>query len=134
MKLHRPRVLDPHWDGYELASDGVHRYVWIWQGFNIRLIAVPVDDPECMGYDHGWCFSRDPEAVTAAVEAWEPDVQDEPTGWHKRPTSPTRRAPRRDEDPVYNRERCVHGCYLEDGCRTVNCPEELAHRDGRPRR
>jgi hypothetical protein len=39
------------------------------------------------------------------------------------PTASVRRAPRRDEAPSYNRPRCVHGCYLHDGCRTINCPD-----------
>ena len=64
------------------------------------------------------------------MAAWDPDTQDEPTGWHKRPTTPARQAPRRDEQPDYNRPRCVHGCYLHDGCRTIACPE--ATRDEGP--
>ncbi|MFE4796177.1 hypothetical protein ACFRFL_13935 [Streptomyces sp. NPDC056708] len=122
MKLNQPPILDTHWEGFELAADDAHRYVWIWQGFNIRLIALPKSDDQ-WGYEHGWCYPRDPELVAACVAAWEPDTQDEPVGWHKRPTSPTRRAPHRDKDPQYNRARCAHGCYLEEGCRTVNCPE-----------
>lgn len=116
-------VWDEHWGGYELAADATHRYLWLWQGFNIRLIAVPRDDPESMGYDHGWCYPRDPAAVAEAVLAWDPDTQDEPAGWHKRPTAPVRRAPRRSEQPAYNQPRCVHGCYVANGCRTINCPE-----------
>lgn len=135
MILHDPPVLDLDWESYELARDSVRRYVWIWQGPNIRLLGILLDDPLRMnGYSHGWCYPRDPRVVAASVAAWDSDVQDEPTGWHKRPTSPVRRAPRRDEDPVYNRARCVHGCYLESGCRTVNCPEEIALRTGRARR
>ena len=87
---HPESITDEHWQGEELAADGTHRYVWIWQGFNIRLIAVPLEDGE-WGYDHGWCYPRDPAAVRAAVAAWNPDTQDEPTGWHKRPTVPVRR-------------------------------------------
>jgi hypothetical protein len=122
---HHPQpILDKHWEGYELAVDDTHRYVWIWQGFNIRLIAVPKDDPESLGYDHAWCYPRDPEAVQEAVAEWHPDIEDEPAGWHKRPTASVRRAPRRDEAPSYNRPRCVHGCYLHDGCRTINCPDQ----------
>lgn len=54
------------------------------------------------------------------------DTQDEPAGWHKRPTWPVRQAPRRDEEPDHNRPRCVHGCYLHDGCRTASCPERTS--------
>lgn len=118
---------DPRWEGTELAADDTHRYVWIWQGFNIRLITVPRGEDGNWGYDHAWCFPRDPALVAQAVADWNPDTQDEPTGWHKRPTRPVRRAPRREEEPEHNRPRCVHGCYLDEGCRTVNCPEILDH-------
>ncbi|MFJ5037999.1 hypothetical protein [Streptomyces parvulus] len=125
---HDTPILDEHWQGFELARDDTRRYVWIWHGFNLRLIAVHADDPT--GYDHGWCYARDPEAVAAAVAAWDPDTQDEPAGWHKRATWPVRQAPRRSENPTYNRARCVHGCYLDQGCRTVNCKEVLRYQDG----
>lgn len=122
--VHHPEpILDEHWQGEELAADDTHRYLWIWQGYNIRLIAVPRQGGE-WGYDHGWCFPRDPDVVREAVAEWDPDTEDEPSGWHKRPTSPVRRAPRRDEYPHYNRPRCIHGCYLHDGCRTINCPDQ----------
>lgn len=127
MQHHPQPILDEHWQGYELAADDTHRYVWIWHGYNIRLIAVPLDVNEAMGYDHGWCFPRDPDLVKAAVAAWNADTQDEPTGWHKRATHPVRRAPLRDQEPDYNRARCVHGPYIADGCRTVNCPDASAY-------
>ncbi|MFE3378781.1 hypothetical protein [Streptomyces anulatus] len=121
MKLHEPPVLDLHWEGYELAADTTHRFLWIPQGSNLRLIAVPIDAPESMGYDHAWCYPRDPDVITSAVAVWDPDTQDEPTGWHKRPTHPVRRAPRRDQDLEYNRPRCHHGSLLAEPCRTVVC-------------
>lgn len=124
VRHHSEPLLDEHWQGEELADDDTHRYLWLWQGFNIRLIAVPHDDG--LGYDHGWCYPRDPAVVQAAVAAWNPDTQDEPTGWHKRPTWPVRQAPRRDEEPDHNRPRCVHGCYLHDGCRTASGPERIS--------
>ncbi|MFD0209173.1 hypothetical protein ACFVH9_08545 [Streptomyces hirsutus] len=127
MQHHPEPILDEHWQGFELARDDEFRYVWIWQGSNIRLIAVPHGD--MTGYAHGWCYPRDPELVAKSVAEWAPATQDEPAGWHKRPTWPVRRAPRRDADPTYNRARCVHGCYLDEGCRTVNCPEALERRD-----
>ena len=124
MTVRRPApAWDDHWQGELLATDNTHRYLWIWHGFNIRVIAAPHGDP--MGYDHGWCYPRDPATVRAAIAAWDPDAQDEPLGWHKRPTRPVRRAPHRDEQPDYNRPRCEHGCYLHNGCRTVNCPDTL---------
>ena len=117
-------VWDEHWNGYVLGSDAEHRFLWLWQGFNIRLIAVPqgMGDP---GYEHAWCFPRDPEAVETAAADWNPETQDEPTGWHKRATHPPRLAPHRDQEPGYNRPRCLLGCSLADGCRTINCPELL---------
>lgn len=120
---HRAPIVDEHWQGEELAADDTHRFLWLWQGFNIRLIAVPHGEAGMWGYDHAWCYPRDPEVVKAAVAAWNPDTQDEPAGWHKRPTAGVRRAPRRDEEPECNRPRCLHGCYLDDGCRTVHCPD-----------
>ncbi|MGW2951582.1 hypothetical protein [Streptomyces eurythermus] len=124
---HSTPILDSHWQGFELARDDRHRYVWLWYGFNIRLIAIPGGPDGLTAWDYGWCYPRDPELVARAVADWDPDVQDEPMGWHKRPSSPPRRAPRRDEDPAYNRPRCVHGSYLHESCRTVNCPEFLTY-------
>ncbi|WP_284576694.1 hypothetical protein [Streptomyces sp. 2P-4] len=112
---------DDHWEGYVLGQDDVHRFLWIWQGFNIRVIAVPHGDTT--GYDHAWCYPRDPAAVEAAIEQWDPDVEDEPLGWHKRATTEPRRAPHRDRDRAYNRPRCRHGDYIHGTCRTTNCPD-----------
>lgn len=119
---HPAPVIDEHWQGEELAADDTYRYVWIWQGFNIRLLAIPHGEAGQWGYDHAWCYPRDPGIVREAVAEWDPDIEDEPSGWHKRPTVPAREAPRRNEAPAYNRPRCVHGCYIHDGCRTINCP------------
>ncbi|WP_327415452.1 hypothetical protein [Streptomyces sp. NBC_01233] len=121
MKLHEIPILDLHWEGYELGADDTHRFVWIHQGFNLRLLAVPKDDSGAWGYDHAWCYPRDPELIAAAVEAWDSDLQDEPTGWHKRATHPARRAPRRDEAPDGNPLRCHHGSPLAEPCRTTVC-------------
>lgn len=130
MQHHDSPILIPHWEGYELARDDTHKYVWIWQGFNIRLIAISLGPDGAWGYDWGWCYPRDPEVVREAVAQWDADTQDEPTGWHKRPTyDKVRQAPRREEAADYNRPRCVHGCYLHEGCRTVNCPDVLAYEE-----
>lgn len=124
VRHHPEPIPDEHWQGEELAADDTHRYLWLWHGFNIRLIAVPSNDPESLGYDHGWCYPRDPALVRAAVAAWDPDTQDEPEGWHKRPTRPARRAPHRYQQPAYNRPRCEHGSYLHEGCRIIGCHDE----------
>ncbi|MEU6595065.1 hypothetical protein ABZ923_38710 [Streptomyces sp. NPDC046881] len=122
-------VLVPHWEGYELARDDAHSFVWIYMGYNIRLIAVPHGPDGAFGYDYAWCYPKDPELVRRAVAQWNGDTQDEPTGWHKRPTREIRRAPHREEAADYNRPRCVHGCYLHEGCRTVNCPDVLDYQN-----
>ncbi|MFD3978327.1 hypothetical protein ACFWR6_07040 [Streptomyces griseus] len=124
MELRTPPPYDEHWEGLELAVDATHRYLTIEQGSNLRLIAVPVGEERAWGYDFAWCYPRDIVAVMASVAAWDSERQDERTGWHKRPTE-ARQAPRRDEEPEYNRARCAHGCHLDDGCRTLNCRDEI---------
>jgi hypothetical protein len=126
MQHHPTPILDERWQGLELACDDEFRYVWIWQGYNIRLIALWIDGPDWC-YPHAWCYPRDPELVAKAVADWDSATQDEPMGWQKRPTGDARQAPRRDENPHYNRARCVHSCYLDEGCRVVNCREVLKH-------
>lgn len=126
MELRTPPPYDEHWQGLELAADATHRYLVIEQGWNLRLIAVPDGEEGAYAYDFAWCYPRDHTVVAASVAAWDSERQDEPTGWYKRPTE-ARRAPRRDEEPEYNRARCAHGCYLDDGCRTVNCRDEIEH-------
>jgi hypothetical protein len=118
----RHGVLDAHWEAFEVTSDTTHRFLWMWHGYNIRVIGVPKDQAQAMGYDWAWCYPRDADLVAQCLRDWAPDVQDEPLGWHKRPTSRTRRAPHRDWDSQYNRPRCEHGCYIDEGCRTVGCP------------
>lgn len=115
-------VLDTHWEAYEVTSDATHRFLWMWHGFNIRVIGVPKSESESMFYDWAWCYPREPWLVAERLRAWDPVTQDEPVGWHKRPTSVIRKAPDRTLDPYYNRPRCVHGSYIEEGCRTINCP------------
>ncbi|MGV9913415.1 hypothetical protein [Streptomyces tendae] len=69
MQLHDTPILDEHWQGFELGRDDEFRYVWIWYGFNIRLIALYADGLRG-GYEHGWCYPRDPGLVAQAVAAW----------------------------------------------------------------
>jgi hypothetical protein len=115
-------ILDEHWEAYEVTSDATHRFLWMWHGYNIRVIGVPKDEEQAMGYDWAWCYPKDPELVVEALRWWIPELQDEPPGWHKRPTSYVRQAPERVRDPYYNRPRCIHGRYIEEGCRTIDCP------------
>lgn len=114
-------VLDEHWEAYEVTSDDTHHFLWMWHGYNIRVIGVPKDVEQAMGYDWAWCYPRDPQLVVERLRAWDLSTQDEPVGWHKRPTARVRLAPQRDRDLEYNRPRCVHGCYIDEGCRTINC-------------
>lgn len=71
----------------------------------------------------GWCFKGE-LALMAAANVWDPLVQDEPLGWHKRAGEP-RQAPMRHQDMEYNQLRCVHGSYLVFGvCMvTPHCEE-----------
>lgn len=120
--IHHPEpIYDRVWQGTELAADATHRYLWLWQGYNTRLIALPLGEAGGWGYSFGWCYPRDPDLIVKAVRAWDPETEDEPMGWHKRACG-LRRAPRREEKPEYNLPRCVHGDYVETGCRTFNCP------------
>lgn len=104
-----------------LAEDATHRWILLSFGYNMRLITVP--HGERNGWDYGWCYPRDEAAVRAALESYDPDTQDEPMGWHKRPGADVRRAPRRDECPEYNRPRCQHGAYLAEACQDRFCPD-----------
>lgn len=121
MKGDRLGVLDKHWEAYEVISDDTHRFLWMWHGSNIRVIGVPKDVEQAMGYDWAWCYPKDPELVVHYLQGWIPQVHDEPYGWHKRPTSLVRRAPARHLAPVWNESRCVHGCCIKYGCRTIGC-------------
>jgi len=114
MQLHSEPIPDATWQGEEIAADATHRYVWAWYGYNIRLFAVARDDPfggERSGADWGWCYPRDPDVVRRSVAAWDPDTQDEPRGWHKRPGANVRRAPRR-----YRAGCAAHGGSVFCGC------------------
>lgn len=82
--------------------------------FNARLVMSHQDDP--YGYTYGWCYANLVEAVLAAG-AWDPDVEDEPAGWHKRPTGP-RLAPNRPDGQVL---RCDHGHWPDGTCEYVGC-------------
>lgn len=42
-------------------------------------------------YTDRWCYTG-PGSAFAAAEAWDPDTQDEPRGWHRHPASGRRRA------------------------------------------
>lgn len=117
-------VWDKDWAGHVLAEDATHRWILLDYNYNLRLITVP--HGERHGWDYGWCYPRDQAAVRAALEDYDPDTQDEPPGWHKRPGAAVRQAPRREERPEYNRRRCCHGAYLGEECWDRFCPEMLS--------
>lgn len=123
MQHHETPIPVQHWEGYELARDDTHAYVWVYMGFNIRLLAISLGPDGAWGYDYAWCYPRDRQAVTAAVAAWDADTQDEPSGWHKRVGGALRHAPRRDEAPDYNQPRCEHGRYAADACTYGDCAD-----------
>lgn len=114
-------VWDDDWAGLVLGEDATHRWMLLEFGFNLRLITVP--HGERNGWDYGWCYPRDTAAVLAALEGYDPDTQNEPMGWHKRPGAAVRKAPRWEERPEYNRPRCRHGAYLAEKCRDRFCPD-----------
>lgn len=100
-------------EGVRCAEDETYFYELWKMLFNWRLIVRPKKDP--WSWDYGWCYDGQLEAA-ASLHVWNPEIQDEPIGWKKRATRDViRRAPRRNEDPEYNRVRCVHGDYPEDG-------------------
>lgn len=132
MKIHDTPLYDEAWQGTEVARDAHWRYLWLWYGFNIRVIVVPARPGLLFGgYEWSWCYSRDggPEAVVEALAAWDPDTQDEPLGWHKRPGGALRRAPRRDPYNPYNQVRCEHGAYITEQCHTEVCHDMLHLRE-----
>lgn len=130
MKLHPTPVHDPHWEGTEIAACDLWRYVWLWYGFNLRLIVIPQGEITAAqyGYAWAWCYPRDPDVIRRSVADWNPDTQDEPLLWHKRPTT-RRLAPHRDPADPYNRPRCEHGGYMDDGgCHVAVCHTTIRYR------
>lgn len=114
MDLIENSEVDPRWEdslhpdsGRIVARSSDTRWAAVHMGFNWRLMDLREDG--C--YSFGWCY-RNRLAILAAVAVWDPDVQDEPLGWHKR-AGEIRRAPHREEAPQYNRDRCVHGTYAD---------------------
>lgn len=98
---------------FTAGEDDLYWYDFARYGFNHRLMLTPKAAPQ--GWDWAWCF-RGPRELVAGLFVWNPETQNEPLGWHKRPTYlRSRVAPRAAEQPEYNRLRCIHGCYPEDG-------------------
>ncbi|WP_327385013.1 hypothetical protein [Streptomyces sp. NBC_01207] len=71
-------------------------------------------------YAYAWHFNT-MQTLLHAVEAWDPATQDEPNGYVKR-KGERREAPDRLTLPEYNRRRCHHGKYVEEGaCPHIAC-------------
>lgn len=84
--------------------------------YSHRLLMTPAANPLIWSY--GWCYQSPTLAVVAMV-AWDPATEDEPAGWHKRPTAVVRRAPDR---PTGAPVRCAHGHWpLLGQCEYVGC-------------
>ena len=50
-------------------------------GGNLRVVTTPVDQP--LTYTRAWCYQRPLIEVVLAAAAFNPDRDDEPTGWVK---------------------------------------------------
>ncbi|MFD4858344.1 MULTISPECIES: hypothetical protein [Streptomyces] len=120
IRYEEPQVIEY---GLALGEDEDYSYEMWPQLFNDRLVLRVKRAP--WSWEYGWCFEkRGGLAVAAAFAIWDTETQDEPVGWHKRPGL-IRQAPRRDENPEYNRPRCVHGSYMHEACaRDPYCPRK----------
>ncbi|MFE4863267.1 hypothetical protein [Streptomyces sp. NPDC056670] len=100
-------------EGFTIAEDDEYFYDALPYAFNWRLVMTPKADPRV--WDYGWCYDGSASLILA-MRVWNPETQNEPLGWKKRPTGRTARiAPRAGTEPKYNRPRCVHGHYPADG-------------------
>lgn len=120
---------DPLWQGLVIAHEAGCRWIAARMLFNHRLVCVPDDGPVPGLAAYGWCYSS-MAALVASAAVFDPDTQDEPLGWHKRAGTDVRRAPNRDQDPEHNRDRCVHGSYLDTRrCERSEFCEEFRDRE-----
>lgn len=127
MKLIDTPETDPLWQGLVIARETDCRWIAVRMLSNHRLVCVYDDDLSGCGA-YGWCY-RNMAALVASAAVFEPETQDEPIGWHKRAGADIRHAPRRDQDPEHNRDRCAHGSYLHTAaCNITQFCEEF--RDG----
>lgn len=63
------------------STDQFHVDILAMLGGNLRLVTTPVDHP--LGYTRAWCYQRPITEVVLAAAAFNPDGDDEPTGWIK---------------------------------------------------
>lgn len=124
-------VWDDQWQGEEVAVHGDLRCLVLWYGYNIRLMVLPARHVPVTAATYGsmyaWCYDRKGghEAVHEALRAWDPDTQDEPTGWKKRAAG-ARLAPSRDPHDPANTPRCEHnGDMITGDCRLTVCHDTI---------
>lgn len=110
-------VFDEPERGWVVAETATHRWMLRRMVVNVRLVCMPLL-PVGSGDLYGWCYHNETTALRACL-LFDPDVHDEPVGWHKR-SNGLRRAPRREEQPEYNRPRCQHGTYIHEGYCTAD--------------
>lgn len=72
---------------------GDGRAVWIYRMIYTHSICIGLIDEPC--YQDRWCYHTWNDA-RAALAAWDPLTQREPSGWHRHPRSGRRRP---DGDP-----------------------------------
>lgn len=78
---------------YRELGDG--RSIWVYRMFYTYKMAI--GRTTAAGFDNSWCF-KDLLTATLAFAEWNPDMNDEPTGWVRHPHSGRRRFP--DGDPA----------------------------------
>lgn len=111
-------LFHPRWQSWIIAEDDEWLYM-ITRNVHAQLVMTGKGfGSTAGGWSYGWMFNGFAAAV-AAVSNWDPAAQDEPAGWVRRQThfTRTRKAPRREEAPDYNRPRCRHGSYMDEPCR-----------------
>ena len=76
----------PHPEPFRVLSPGYG--LWIYPMlFTHRIVVGPIGS----GFvDDAWCYHTR-EAAEAAALAWDPEVDEEPTGWHRHPRTGRRR-------------------------------------------
>ena len=78
---------------FRKLGDG--RAIWIYpMMYTFKLCIGPLGSP---WFDDGWCY-KDLPSAHAAFDAWDPNVQPEPTGWVRHPSTGRRRIPDNEPD------------------------------------
>lgn len=83
-----PYPFDEGWQGVEVKVTDDVRVLVVRFLYTAAVLTVPVRSP--MHYTDRWCYHSTAAAVEAA-ERWRPEVEREPAGWHRHPSSGRRR-------------------------------------------